>query len=449
MSRFFVRVALNAGICISLTGAASAGDPKPETSARPLPSAEQSRILAALDQPTEFDFQQRSLAEAMNYFERKHQIEIHLDAKTPNDAGIGDDTPITEALRNISLRSALKLLLRPLNLTYFAGDGYLLITSKAATTPRMSFKVYPVEDLVALDSPFRPAAPMPGDGDDAPIQREVLKFNQTGIFGGASATADRRRDEAGDYASLIKVITETIAPTEWDVVGGPGSITGNGNIQAIAVSQTDEVHEQIFAMLAALRRVRDAQLAAAKPFEPPPPAVPEKEARLQVRAYRLMRGTGVPNKSSWRPVASFVGDARPPRSKQTDGQAKAAAKPAVDATAANGTSPGKDASPAEKPEPAAQEADQASPAGADNSLESLAAMIARLVPTIIEPESWKPLGEGAIVAAGEGVVVQNTAQVQRRVATLMIELLPDCVPMGFTGPWGPWNVAVPTGRHVA
>jgi hypothetical protein len=68
--------------------------------------------------------------------------------------------------------------------------------------------------------------------------------------------------------------------------------------------------------------------------------------------------------------------------------------------------------------------------------------LAKLVPEIIEPQSWEPTGEGMIRAVGEGIVVRHTEEVQHRVARLMAELLPDCVPMDFGGPWGPWKAAL-------
>src|SRR5487761_983332 len=276
MSRFLVRLAFSGGICLSFVGATPAGEQ--ETTARPLPSAGQSRILAALDQPTDFEFRERPLSDAINYFKQKHEVEILLDSKALSDARVGTDTPITQTLKNISLRSALRLLLMQLDLTYVADDGFLLITSKSQAELKLSFKVYPVQDLVTLDSVFRPAPP-PSDASSFP------GLIQT--FPGLRPAPDK----TGDFTGLIEMITCTVAPSTWDEVGGPGTITGNGNSQTIAVSQTDEVQHEIVVLLAALRRVRDEQIAAAKPLDPAaPPEAPEKQKPLQVHAYRLMRG---------------------------------------------------------------------------------------------------------------------------------------------------------------
>jgi hypothetical protein len=429
MSRFLARLALSAGICVSFLAATSAAEP--ETAARPLPSEGQSKILAALNQSTEFDFQQWPLTDVASYFKQKHEIEILLDNKALSNAGVSTDTPISEALKKITLRSALKLLLGQLDLTYVVGDGYLLITSKAEAESKLSFKVYPVEDLVTLDSAFRPARPKPDERDDPSLQSEVINPSNFGGLGVGTA----RRDEAGDFPGLINMITSSVSPTTWDEVGGPGSITANPNSQAIAVSQTDEVHEEIVELLAALRRVRDEQLAAAKPLEPAPPEVTEKKTRPRVRAYRLMRGTATPTKSGWRPPVQLVGGAGPLGNVQASVKPKDEPKPSGDSAA------GKDAPPV-----AGAKSNEAAPVKPrDDTLAALAEKMATVVPELIEPGSWQPSGEGMIRAVGEGVVVRHTDEVQRRVATLMAELLPDCVPLGFNGPWGPWNVALPPG----
>lgn len=444
MSHFLARLALSAGICISLAAIAAA---EPETTARPLPSEGHSKILAALDQSTAFDFQERPLGEVVNDFKQKHAIEILLDSKALSDAGVGSDTPITEALQKITLRSALKLLLGQLDLTYVVGDGYLLITSKTEAESKLSFKVYPVEDLVTLDSPFRPARPERGERDESPLLSEVIDASRFGGLGFGTG----RQAEAGDFPGLIDLITSTVAPTTWDEVGGPGSITANGNSQAIGVSQTDEVHEEIVELLAALRRVRDEQLAAAKPLEPVPPEAPERKTRIRVRGYRLMRGTASPGKSGWRPPMQLVGGTGPLGTRQTSGNTKDESKPSGEGGAGKDAPSAKEAKPTDVAAPDEAATDKAATGKAaakprDETLEALAEKIATLVPEMIEPGSWQPSGDGMIRAVGEGVVVRHTEEVQRRAATLMAELLPDCVPLGFNGAWGPWNVAVLPGH---
>jgi hypothetical protein len=451
VTHFLARLGLIAGICISNVAATAAAEQ--ETSARPLPSAAQREILAALDQPTEFDFQKRPLSDAIDYFSQKHAIEILLDSKALGEAMVDTDTPITQKLKNITLRSALRLLLMQFDSTFFVGDGYLMITSKTEAAKKLSCKIYPVHDLVTLDSGFRPARLKGDQRHDSSVLREVVP-SSFGRFPGS-------RGEAGDFESLINAITSTVMPETWDETGGPGTITDNRNSQAIAVSQTDEVHEEIVALLAALRRVRDVQMAVAQPVDSPvdspvgltlPSDVPEKNPRT-VRAYRLMRGTTHPGKSGWRPPVRLGGDSTPPRNAQASGRKQEAPGSSGESGAGKEATPAQETGPAKEAASAASATDKgvtdkgvtdkgAPTKRADPKLEELAEKIATLVPEMIDPESWEPAGEGMIRAVGEGVVVRHTEEVQHRVARLMAELLPDCVPMGFNGPWGPWKAAL-------
>lgn len=106
------------------------------------------KILAALDERTELDFLDQPLEDVMEYLKQRHDIEIQIDNKGLAEAGIGSDTPVTRSIKGITLRSALKLLLGELDLTYVIRNEVLLITSKAEADNLLSTRVYPVADLV-------------------------------------------------------------------------------------------------------------------------------------------------------------------------------------------------------------------------------------------------------------------------------------------------------------
>ena len=89
----------------------------------------ETRPLAALAEKTEFDFIEQPLESVVNYLQERHQIIILLDTNAINAVGISIDTPITDKRKGIALRSALKILLRDLDLTYVIQDGVLKITS--------------------------------------------------------------------------------------------------------------------------------------------------------------------------------------------------------------------------------------------------------------------------------------------------------------------------------
>ncbi len=173
----------------------------------------------ALLKPVTFEFDEMPLADLPAVIRDQCRINAVLDRKALSDVGVGDDTPITKDLKGVSLRSALTLILRELDLTYLVEDGALVITTPEEAETRLSGRIYSVAGLV-----------------------DRLM---------------RKSDGTLDYDSLVDLITWTIQPTCWDTCGGPGSmhVADFKNVRAIIASQTMENHEEIEDLLAALRRV--------------------------------------------------------------------------------------------------------------------------------------------------------------------------------------------------
>ena len=193
----------------------------------------ESLIRKALDEKTEFHFVEKPLYEVADAIAKKHNIQIVLNKKALDDAGIGSDTPITWKLKNISLRSALHLSLRDLDMTWVIADEVLQLTTVDDAGQMLVPVVYDVTDLVAAE-------------------------------GGA------------DFDTLIDLLTSIIDPSTWDQVGGPGSIAPYplDPAQVIVISQTHETHERVAKFLSDLRAVRVArgakpeQKAAVEPADP-------------------------------------------------------------------------------------------------------------------------------------------------------------------------------------
>jgi len=110
-------------------------------------SAEQ-KIFDALDDDTRLEFIETPLDQVVDFLKDQHGINIELDAGELDNVGIGTDVPITRNLKGISLRSALRLMLKDLELTYVIRDEVLLITTPEEAESELVTKVYPVGDLV-------------------------------------------------------------------------------------------------------------------------------------------------------------------------------------------------------------------------------------------------------------------------------------------------------------
>lgn len=181
-------------------------------------SEQRARISAALDGETAIDFHEAPLSEVVTFLHDIHDIPIVLDIRAMDEVGLASDVPITVNLKGISLRSAMRLVLRNLGLTYIVADGVLQITTPESAESRLLQHVYFVDDLAEPSSK------------------------------GPSRLSD-----------LSKLMTHTIACDSWEEQGGPGVIVPLDHLGVLVVSQTTDVHEQIADLIVTLRRVREMQ----------------------------------------------------------------------------------------------------------------------------------------------------------------------------------------------
>ena len=108
------------------------------------------RVEDALKDPTTLEFIETPLQDVVDFLKDVHGIEIQIDSRALEDVGIGSDTPVTRNLKGISLRSALRLVLKELDLTYVVRDEVLLITTpeEAEQDTNGYVQVYDVEPLL-------------------------------------------------------------------------------------------------------------------------------------------------------------------------------------------------------------------------------------------------------------------------------------------------------------
>ncbi|NCY02446.1 MAG: hypothetical protein EBX36_05930, partial [Planctomycetia bacterium] len=136
------------------------------------PGSAEKRLYDALDQTVDdLNFQETPLRDVINQLKDKFDIPILADKKAFEDAGLDlDTTLVTQSVSGISLRSALRLLLGDIDLTYLIKDEVMLITTKEKAAENLVIKVYPVGDLVIPLSagggvnPFQTGGGMGGAG---------------------------------------------------------------------------------------------------------------------------------------------------------------------------------------------------------------------------------------------------------------------------------------------
>ncbi|MCI0638937.1 MAG: hypothetical protein L0Y72_23005 [Gemmataceae bacterium] len=118
---------------------------------------------------------------------------------------------------------------------------------KNQARPALNTVTYPVADLVVpiesrvnLDVPVMPG-PRAGDPQPVPFPRKLARATEEG--------------------KLMQLLSNSVAPMTWSEAGGPGTIQYFPLGMALVISQTPDVHAEIQAMLAALRRLQDVEVS--------------------------------------------------------------------------------------------------------------------------------------------------------------------------------------------
>lgn len=186
-------------------------------------------IRAALARPVSPQFDDVELKDAMAWFSQELGIAIEVDWNDVLDAGFDRDTKVELRLGPLPARSALNLVLRPLEMRVAVDDGSLRVVSREHVDDVNRLRTYDVTDLVGFESVNRVEFPRsPRDLID--LLMDLLP-------------ADRSQSSA-----------------EWNVNGGAGrirSFSSQGNC-LLLIRQIEPVHEEIEQLLGELRRNRRA-----------------------------------------------------------------------------------------------------------------------------------------------------------------------------------------------
>jgi hypothetical protein len=111
-------------------------------------SGKDQEIDVALKKPVTFDFTDATLADVVEFIRDFSGVNLVLDRPALQEEGISPDTPVSMRLSGVSLKSALRLVLGQLNLTYIVQNEVLLVTSQVEAQSIVVTRVYPVADLV-------------------------------------------------------------------------------------------------------------------------------------------------------------------------------------------------------------------------------------------------------------------------------------------------------------
>ncbi|MCI0462395.1 MAG: STN domain-containing protein [Gemmataceae bacterium] len=211
------------------------GNPAPGT----YRSQTEQMIERKLAMPVSLNFKECPLGQVIEDLSNITGINVVADTDALREAAVNLEQPLSLRVEDISLQSALNILLKKAALTYVIKDGALQITT-ACPQPRLKTVTYPVADLVV---------PI-GSGESELPPFLCRKFPEL---------AGKHTPGQTGETVLINLITSIVERSSWCDVGGNGTIQFFPFGLALVVNQTQDIQEQIADLLAALRGLQERE----------------------------------------------------------------------------------------------------------------------------------------------------------------------------------------------
>jgi|GEM_PF-4477130 len=251
-------------------------------------------IESKLNVPVSLMVEDRPLSEAVSSLTDSTGLEIAFDSKALRDLDLTTSFPVTLQVSGVKLKSALKLLLKPMGLQYKVDGEVLMITSLQRRLDPSYAHTYYVGDLI---SPFG-------------------NKNESG------------RAARVDFGPVIELITTTVEPGTWNVVDvntnddktalssiPPKSNNPQGTITpfflsiSLIIRHTPETHEKIATLLQQVRHLqnhRNGQLQSHAPGTPCPAAGNAGDSPTDSKAGATTIAREAPFNRNFEPVVTTV-----------------------------------------------------------------------------------------------------------------------------------------------
>jgi hypothetical protein len=184
-------------------------------------SATTAKIRQALAGPimsAGLEFTDTPLEEVISQLQDDYDIPIQLDTPALDTAGVGPAEPVYCSIRNTSLKSALRLMLRSINLTYIIRDEVLMITTPEEAESELQVCVYDIRDLMAVNN---------------------------------------NAEQQCQATTILDSITSCVATESWAKNEGGEAEIRFVPPNLLVISQTQDVHEAIGELLAHLRAMHN------------------------------------------------------------------------------------------------------------------------------------------------------------------------------------------------
>jgi type II secretory pathway component GspD/PulD (secretin) len=196
------------------------------------------KIEQRLLQHFDLSWRDTPLRQVIDDLHQMAQVNVVADTDALQEAGVSMEELLSLKVEDMSLKSALNILLKQARLTYVIKDEALQITTEEAARGKLKMVTYQVADLILPIGG--------GDGELPPFL--CRKYPELAGKRAPGTTAEE---------ALIRLITQTVEPSSWSEVGGKGTIQYYPLGLALVVNQTQDVQEQIADLLDALKREQE------------------------------------------------------------------------------------------------------------------------------------------------------------------------------------------------
>ena len=215
-----------------------------------------------LDQLVSFNLKGVPLKTVVDRLSKASGLRFVIDKEALAQEGVTPTDPVSIELDQISVRSLLPLLLKPLRLGGKVNNSdTVVITSLVKSHGRLIPATYAVADLV-VGVPERLTLDLT-KGASSSLQTDIRTDSQ---FGEATVAFDE----------LAELITTTVEPDSWKEAGGEGTIRTSETTLSLVIRQTQQVHEEISDLLDQIRRLRDISVALRVEVLSAPPKFEER-----------------------------------------------------------------------------------------------------------------------------------------------------------------------------
>ncbi|QDT82959.1 hypothetical protein [Gimesia chilikensis] len=217
-----------------------------------------------LNETVTAEFVDAALSDVITFYQDSTGINFVIFANDLGQDGLTTDEPVNISVENISLKTALDLVLEPIGLTYVLDRDVVKITTRAKAEEMLKTRVYPVGDLcqtpidyLMLESVIKNTSVgrwRTLKSEVTPSQQAGGGFGGGGGMGGGAGGAGGGFFQVSDQNGMNAVLGASLYH---DDEGGTISIVPQS--KALVICQTYHAHNAIVELLTQLREARDVK----------------------------------------------------------------------------------------------------------------------------------------------------------------------------------------------